>query len=144
MSLIKIWIHYVWSTKYRKPILKEPYRSLLFQHIKQHGYEKNIFIDRINGYEEHVHAIVSLGPNQTIDEIAQILKGESSFWFNNKSGFKAPKLSWQSEYFAASVSESALPELRAYVDGQVLHHQKKTFQEEYDELMKKYGFPLLG
>ncbi|MGZ5189525.1 MAG: IS200/IS605 family transposase [Flavisolibacter sp.] len=144
MSFIKIWIHFVWSTKYRKPILIEPYRSLLFQHIKQHAFEKNIFLDRINGYEEHVHAIVSLGPNQTIDGIAQILKGESSFWFNNKSGFKMPKLSWQGEYFAASVSESALPVLRAYVDRQVIHHQKKSFQKEYNDLMKKYGFESLG
>ena len=144
MSLIKIWIHYVWCTKYRKPILKEPYRSLLFQHIKQHAFEKNIFLDRINGYEEHVHAIISLGPNQTIDGVAQTLKGESSFWYNNKSGFKVPRLSWADKYFAASVSESALPVLRAYVDRQVMHHQKKTFQEEYDELMKKYGFEKFG
>lgn len=88
MSLIKIWIHYVWTTKNRKPLLKEPYRSLLYKHIREYAFEKNIFLDRINGYEEHVHAIVSLGSRQTIDGIAQILKGESSFWFNNKSGFK--------------------------------------------------------
>ena len=144
MSLIQVWIHYVWTTKYRKPILKEPYRSLLFQHIKHHAFEKNIFVDRINRYEEHVHAIVSLGSSQTIDGIAQILKGESSFWFNNKSGFKMPKLSWADKYFAASVSESMLPVLRAYVDRQVIHHQKKSFQEEYEEMMKIYGIKYLG
>src|SRR5215217_1288632 len=93
MSFIKIWLHYIWATKHRKPMLKEPYRSQLFEHIKQHAIEKNIYLDRINGYYDHVHAIVSLGSNQTIDGIAQLLKGKSSFWFNNRSGFPC-RLTW--------------------------------------------------
>jgi putative transposase len=144
MSFIKVWIHYVWSTKHRQAILKEPYRTQLFDHIKENAFKKNIFLDRINGFDEHVHAIISMGTHQTIDNIAQALKGESSFWFNNESGFDCPRLTWQDEYFAGSISESMLPVVRAYVDGQVFHHQKKTFAEEYDELMRAYGFDKIG
>jgi hypothetical protein len=53
---------------------------------------------------------------------------------------KAPKLEWQDEYFAVSVSESAIDTVRAYIDNQFSHHQKRTFAEEYEEFMKKYSF----
>lgn len=50
------------------------------------------------------------------------------------------KFSWQDEYFAVSVSESKLNDVRKYIENQVEHHKKKTFKEEYDEFIKKYGF----
>jgi REP element-mobilizing transposase RayT len=87
---------------------------------------------------------VSLGSDQTIRQIAQLIKGESSYWFNNKSGFKAEKLEWQDEYFAVSVSPSGLNAVRNYIDNQVVHHRKKNFEEEYQEMIKKYGFEKLG
>jgi REP element-mobilizing transposase RayT len=144
MPYIRVWIHYVWSTKNRLPILKDEFREPLFEHIKQNARLKSIYLDRVNGYYDHVHCLVSLGSDQTIEKTAQLIKGESSFWFNNKSGFKTDKLEWQDEYFAVSVSESGLEAVRAYIDGQVPHHQKKTFSEEYEEFMKRYGFKLLG
>src|SRR5689334_13275321 len=124
MPYIRVWVHYVWSTKYRKPILKHEVRDKLFQHMKENALIKDIFLDRINGYLDHVHALISLGANQTIDKLAQLMKGEASFWFNNKSGFNVGKLQWQDDYFAVSVSESMLKKVRAYIDAQVKHHQK--------------------
>lgn len=140
MPFIRVWIHYVWATKNRQAILTEDIRTVLFNHIKQNAITKKIYLDRINGYTEHVHCLVSLGSDQTIEKVAQLLKVESSFWLNNKSGLKAPKLEWQDEYFAVSVSESAIDTVRAYIDNQFNHHQKKTFAEEYEEFMKKYSF----
>jgi putative transposase len=140
MPFINVWIHYVWSTKIRRPILIDPFRDLLFHHIKENAREKKIFIDKINGYYEHVHCLVSLGSDQTLKEIAQLIKGESSFWFNNRSGFNTTRLDWQDEYFVVSVSPSKLNAVRAYIDNQVVHHQKASFEEEYQEMMKKYGF----
>jgi REP element-mobilizing transposase RayT len=144
MPYIRVWIHYVWSTKYRDPVLKDEFREILFEHIRQNARSKDIYLDRINGYYDHVHCLISLGSGQTIDKTAQLIKGESSFWFNNKSGFNTNKLEWQDEYFAVSVSESAVDNVRAYIDNQVKHHQKKTFAEEYEEFIKKYGFKELG
>jgi putative transposase len=144
MPFISVWIHYVWSTKIRKPVLVDPFRDQLFQHIKENAREKKIYLDKINGYHEHVHCLVSLSSDQTIRQIAQLIKGESSFWFNNESGFKTARLEWQDEYFAVSVSPSMLETVRAYIDKQVMHHQKKTFESEYQEMMKKYGFKKFG
>ena len=86
MPFIKVWIHFVWSTKNREAILKDNFRYPLFDHIKKNAQLKNIYLDRVNGYYDHAHCLVSLGSDQTIEKVAQLIKGESSFWFNNKSG----------------------------------------------------------
>ena len=140
MSYTKVFIHYVWSTKCRTPSLVMPYRHLLFDHIRQNALLKNIYLDRINGYTEHVHCLVWLKPTQSLDKVAQLLKGESAYWFNNLSGFNQQKLQWQDNYFAVSVSLSHIERVRAYIDNQEVHHQRKTFAEEYEALMKQYLF----
>lgn len=144
MPFIRVWIHYVWSTKYREPVLIDQFRYPLFEHIKQNASDKKIYLDRVNGYYDHVHCLVSLGSNQTIDKIAQLIKGESSYWFNNKSSFNTRKLEWQDEYWAVSVSESHLDSVRAYIDNQLAHHRKKTFEEEYQDLIISDGFEQFG
>jgi REP element-mobilizing transposase RayT len=68
-----------------------------------------------------------------------LLKGESSFWIN-RSGLISSHFGWQDEYFAVSVSESMVPMVRKYIANQEEHHRRKRFQEEYDELVKRYGF----
>ena len=142
MPIIKIWIHIVWSTKNRKPILAKDARQVLFEHIKENGKQKNIHVDFVNGHIDHVHCLISLNAEQTIANIVQLLKGESSFWANKNNLF-AEKLSWQSEYFAVSVSESGINRVREYIKNQEEHHRTKTFREEYEEFMAKYGFALI-
>ncbi|MBI2272673.1 MAG: IS200/IS605 family transposase [Bacteroidetes bacterium] len=140
MPFTKVCIHYVWSTKNREPVLTKPLRPLLFDHIRKNANQKEILIDRLNGDTDHIHCMVWLKPTQTIHEIAKLLKGESAHWFNNRSGINHVKLYWQDEYFAVSVSESLVPKLRAYIDNQEMHHQKKSFQKEYEEFLEKFKF----
>ena len=116
MPFIRVWIHYVWSTKNREPVLIDKFRYPLFEHIKQNASAKKIYLDRVNGYHDHVHCLLSLGSDQTIEKLAQLIKGESSYWFNNKSFLTANKLEWQDEYFAISVCESRLDSVRVYID----------------------------
>ncbi|MGC4037039.1 MAG: IS200/IS605 family transposase [Chitinophagaceae bacterium] len=140
MPYIRVWIHLVWATKNREPVLTNDVRYLLFDHIKQNAKSKGIFLDCVNGYDDHLHCLVSLGSGQTIEKIVQLIKGESSFWFNNRSGFKSKRLEWQDDYFAVSVSESGVEAVKRYIDNQEGHHKKKTFVEEYDEFISKFGF----
>ena len=140
MSFIKVYIHFVWSTKNRNPFLKTlEIREAMWQHIKQNAKEKGIYIDFISGYTDHCHCLVSLGPDQTISKTMQLIKGESANWFN-KQQFIEEKFQWQEEYFAVSVSESIVDKVRNYIKNQEVHHSKKSFQEEYLELIKKFGF----
>ena len=139
MPSVKVWIHFVWSTKNRTPLLSAEIRPQVFQHIRENAKEKNIFVDFINGYVDHVHALVSLGTDQTISQIMQLIKGESSFWIN-KNRLCRGKFEWQDEYFAVSVSESVVGNVRNYIKNQEAHHRHKTFEEEYRDFMMKAGF----
>jgi putative transposase len=139
MAYIKVWIHFVWTTKKRQAFLTNNVRSNIIAHIKENALKKNIYIDSIAGGKEHLHALISLNPKQAVSEVAQLLKGEVSFWIN-KVKLVQGKFEWQDKYFAVSVSESALPVVRKYIRTQEEHHRVKPFSEEYDAFMEKYGF----
>ena len=140
MPFIKVYIHFVWSTKNRIPFLDSlALREKVWNHIKDNGKKKGIFIDFVNGHSDHCHCLVSLGSNQTIEKVMQLIKGESAFWIN-KEALTKQKFEWQDEYFAVSVSESVIDKVRDYIKNQEEHHKQKTFQQEYDEFISKYGF----
>lgn len=70
MSFIKVYIHFVWSTKNRIPYLATPeIRQTLWNHIRENAKEKGIYIDFINGHAEHCHCLISLGVDQTIQKV---------------------------------------------------------------------------
>lgn len=103
MPFIKIYIHLVWSTYQRLPLLNtKELRYKVWNHIKENSKEKEIFIDTINGFSDHCHCLISLSSNQNIEKVVQLLKGESSFWIN-KNQLTSTKFQWQKEYFAISV-----------------------------------------
>ena len=136
MPFINIWVHLVWATKKRAPLLTKEMRQQVFEHIKENGLNKGIHVDFVNGHVDHVHCLVSLKAEQTIAQILQLLKGESSFWIN-KNNLGREHFDWQDDYFAVSVSESGLHAVREYIKNQEAHHTKKTFGEEYDEFIRK-------
>ena len=136
MPYSRVYIHFVWTTKNRFPFLDTfDLRRDLWNHIKDNANKKGIFIDSINGYQEHCHCLISLGIEQSMAKIMQLLKGESAYWMNKNQLCKG-KFEWQDEYFAASVSESALDKVRTYIGNQEQHHRKETFKQEYDELIE--------
>ncbi|CAN5365826.1 hypothetical protein BH23BAC2_BH23BAC2_27020 [soil metagenome] len=140
MSFIKVYIHFVWSTKNRYPFLNsKDLRFMVWNHIKENAKQKNIFIDYVNGYSDHCHCLVSLGLDQTIQKTMQLIKGESSYWIN-KNNLTLKKFEWQDEYYAISVSGSSIDRVRNYIKNQEEHHRIKTYQEEYDGFITKYGF----
>ena len=118
-------------------------RPKIFQHIKDNAKAKEIHLSLIGGYVDHVHCLISLGTNQTLEKTMQLIKGESSFWIN-KNNLCRTKFEWQDEYFAVSVSESVLEDVRNYIAHQEEHHRHKSFDEEFKVFMKKAGFQRFG
>jgi REP element-mobilizing transposase RayT len=140
MSWVRIWVHIVFSTKNREPLLNSAdLRKQVFQHIKKNAEEKGIWLDCVNGYSDHAHCLVSLNREQSISQVAQLIKGESSFWIN-KNNLVDGKFMWQDDYWAVSVSEKHLESLRHYIFNQEEHHRTATFKEEVTVFMKKYGW----
>ncbi|KQT20517.1 transposase [Chryseobacterium sp. Leaf404] len=142
MPFIKIYIHVVFSTSNRTPFLNTKYlRVKVWRHIKENASDKGIFMDMVNGYSDHCHCLISLGSNQNIEKIVQLIKGESSHWIN-KNNLTKEKFSWQDEYFAVSVSESKTELVRNYIKNQEKHHQHKSFADEFQEFIEKYNFKM--
>ncbi len=139
MAFIKVYIHYVFSTKNREKCLSQKVRAQLFPHILKNAREKDIFILRLNGHLEHLHCLVSMGRAHTLAETARLIKGNASRWLN-QSGLVAGKFQWQKEYFAVSVSETHLTKVQRYIENQEEHHRTMTFEEEYKLFLKNYGF----
>jgi putative transposase len=143
MSYVKIWVHVVFTTNQRKPWLRKEIRYNVHQHIIENCKEKEIFLQAINGYTDHVHCLISLGKDQNISKIIQLIKGESSFWIN-KNNLVPEKFSWQDDYWAVSVSESHVEATAKYIKNQETHHSIKTFSEEVNLFMKKYGWTAIA
>jgi putative transposase len=143
MSWVRVYIHIVFTTKNREPFLhSSDLRRNVFQHIKQNAEEKGIWLDCINGWQDHSHCLISLNKEQSISKVAQLIKGESSFWIN-KHKLTKNKFIWQDDYWVVGVSESHLARVREYILNQELHHTKKTFAEELRDFKEKYGWSFI-
>lgn len=76
-------------------------------------------------------------PSQSISQLLQDIKGNSSKWINEKRFVKG-KFEWQQGYGAFSYSQSQIKDVVAYIENQEDHHRKKTFKEEYIDLLEKF------
>ncbi len=119
----------VFTTKNREPMLNKEVRDILLKHMIVNAKKKGIWIDVVGGYRDHIHCLISLGKEQTISKVAQLIKGESSFWLNKKY-FTLKKFQWQDDYWAVSVSERNLKYLRDYILNQEDHHRDSSLDEE--------------
>jgi len=138
MPYLNVYLHIIWSTKNRSEIITKELKPLLIEHIKSKAKIKGIFIDTVNCVMDHIHFLVSLGSDQAISKIVQLIKGESSHLVNENKLIKG-KFEWQDDYIAISVSKSILDKVRKYITNQEEHHRTKSFLEEVDEFRKIYG-----
>jgi putative transposase len=133
MSITKNWIHMVFSTKHRKPLLTPTIRKEIFMHIFKNGKKNGLEMDYVNGYYDHCHCLFQLPPIITLSLAAQYLKGESSNWIN-QTQLTEEYFEWQDEYYAESVSPDRVPNVRQYIINQETHHKHLTLDKEMETL----------
>ena len=114
-------------------------KEMPLRHIAENAGGKGSYVDTVNCVEDHIHVLVSLGADQALSKVVQLIKGESSHWIN-QTGALEHKFGWQDDYYAESVRYSAVPGVRGYILGQEEHHRRKTFEEECGEFMERHGF----
>jgi REP element-mobilizing transposase RayT len=136
-ALVKIWIHAVFRTKNEAVIIPPDLRPALNQQIKSILTEQNCKVRVVNSVKDHMHCLFLLSADADIAGIIKNLKGISSHWINHENLIRS-KFTWQVGYGAFSVSESSVPNVEKYIGNQERHHQKTTFQEEYDRFMAIY------
>ncbi len=138
MPYLEIWIHMVWATKAREPLLTPIVLERLQPHIQEQCAMKEIYLDIVNGYVDHMHALFALPGTQPVAKIAQLIKGESSHWLNQQEWCRG-SFEWQDDYAAFSVCPSDRRVVREYIRSQASHHRVKSFAEEYGEMVERAG-----
>lgn len=134
----KIWLHYVWSTKNREPLLTSQMRNKFIKHVIEYANQNEVEIEALNATADHVHLLSSLNPSQSPSTIINLIKGESSNWIN-KMNLTKGKFSWQEGYSVFSVSYSNINKVRKYINTQQEHHRKISFAEEIDKMLIAYN-----
>lgn len=137
-SYNKIWIHAIWATKERMPLIHANVENKIHQFIASQLSELGCSVSIINGMPDHLHCLFLLSPQKSIAEVMKQIKGSSSH-FINQQNLVADKFAWQTGYAAYSVSASVVEKVVEYIRNQKTHHQKKTFSQEYDEFLIAYG-----
>lgn len=138
MANVIIWVHVVWGTKNRYPFLNQPNRDQIINHIKSNSRSKSIYLRSINGYVDHLHALVGLGTEMNLAKLVMLIKGESSFWINKQNMFPM-KFEWAHEYYARSICESHVWKVDQYIKNQETHHNKTSWEDELTEFLKEYN-----
>jgi len=135
-SLANIYIHLIFSTSDRQPLLTDDIRPSLHSYLGQIGKTLECPLIIANSVEDHVHILHRLSRTVTISKAVEEFKKSTSKWLKSQSPDLA-NFSWQSGYGAFSVSESNLDSVTAYIQNQREHHHTKSFQDEFREFLKK-------
>ena len=137
-SLSAVYIHLVFSTKDRRPLLRDkPTRDALHSYLG--GISKQLYCPPIlvGGVEDHVHLLARFGRTITQSEWVKELKRVSNLWLKER-GRDYADFEWQGGYADFSVSQSNLEQVKQYIAGQEEHHRKMGFQDELRALLKKH------
>ncbi len=137
-SFNKLWIHAIWATKNRMPLVDQSIEQKVYAFISDQLREQGCPVRIINGMPDHIHCLFLLTPQKSIAEVIKQIKGSSSHYINQNS-LTSEKFAWQTGYAAYSVSESVVEKVFYYIKKQKLLHQKKSFQKEYDEFLAVYA-----
>lgn len=137
-SLNKIYIHIVFSTKNREPLISDDIKEDLFNYLG--GVCKNLECNpiQVGGYRDHVHILCLLSKKITLIKLLEELKSSSSKWIKTRN-VKFSNFYWQSGYGAFSVNPTEIEIVTAYIKKQEDHHKIKSFQDEYRVFLKKYN-----
>ena len=136
-SLAKNYIHIVFSTKHRAPLIKETIQHELYSYIG--GICKNLecFPLRIGGVADHIHILCMLSKKIPLMKLIEEIKSHSSKWIKTK-GEDHKTFYWQNGYGAFSVNPAQIEIVSAYINNQAEHHAKKTFMSEYRTFLEEY------
>ena len=133
----QIHIQFVFAVKYRNGLIHSSFKEELYQYISGIIKDNNHKLLAINGMSDHIHILIGMRPTQSISELMQIIKANSSKWINEKKFLKI-KFEWQEGYGAFSYSKSHVQNVINYIQNQEERHKTKSFQEEYLEFLEAF------
>jgi len=145
-SLARVSLHLVFSAKDRRRVfVVQEMRDATAGYIT--GVLKNLDcpVIRIGVVTEHVHVLYLQSRTETVADVVATVKRESSAWIKDQPWARMnpnfAQFHWQNGYGVFSVSESNVKDVAQYIDGQMKHHKRVTFQDEYRAFLKRHNVP---
>ncbi len=134
----QIHIQAVFAVHDRQSLIQREWKVPLYKNItailQNHGHK----MLQINGISDHVHILFGMRPTQSLSDLMKQVKQGSSYWINT-NGLIKQKFSWQEGYGAFSYAKQDIPNIIHYIQNQEQHHKRKTFQEEYLEMLDQFN-----
>ncbi len=134
-SYNKIWIHSVWSTKNREPLIAPKYEQIIFDYMRSKFKELGCPVRIINGMSDHVHCLFLLNPNRSMADVIKNVKGSTSYFVNNILKLKI-KFAWQDGYGSFSIGESSVNRTFEYIENQKTKHSKQSYYQEMEKFIQ--------
>jgi len=132
----QIHIQAVFTVQNRDCIISNRWKNDLYKYITGIVQNNNHKLLSIGGMPDHIHILIGLRPSQSLSDLMQDIKGDSSKWINNNRLVKG-RFSWQEGYGAFSYSKKELKNVINYINNQEFHHKNKRFTSEYLELLEE-------
>ena len=136
-SYLSLYVHIVFSTKGREALITPNLQNRLWAYMGGIARENYMKALSIGGTQDHVHVLLSIPATVPVAKAVQLIKGGSSKWVHD-TFVDSRRFAWQEGYGAFSVNVSLLEETIRYIEGQAEHHERKTFQEEYIEFLRRH------
>jgi REP element-mobilizing transposase RayT len=133
----QIHIHGIFAVKYRDAVISKLWQEDLYKYITGIIQNKGHKLLSIGGVSDHIHLLFGMRPTQSLSELMQMVKNNSSKWINDKKLVRG-YFSWQEGFSAFSYSKSQIHQVCNYIENQEQHHAKITFLDEYKEFLKLF------
>lgn len=134
----QIHLQIVFSVKFRQALLNKKWTNELHAYITGIVQNNNHKMLCINTMPDHLHMLIGFRTHQSLGDLMEMVKGDSSGWINSKT-LTSHQFNWQGGYGAFSYHKELVPTIIKYIQNQEEHHKTKTFREEYLELLKEFG-----
>ena len=133
----QIHLQFVFAVKYRNGLIHSSFKKELYHYISGIIKAHNHKLLAINGMSDHLHILVGMRPSQSVSDLMQNIKTNSSKWINEKKFLKV-KFEWQEGYGAFSYSKSHVQNVIHYIQNQEEKHKVKSFNEEYLDFLNAF------
>jgi len=137
-SYTQLYAQIIFSPRCRQNLIHNRIKDDIYKYIVGIIKKKNQKPMIINGMPDHVHILLGFSPDITISDLVRDIKSNSTNFVNDNNLIQG-KFSWQKGFGAFTYSKSQVPRVVRYIKNQEEHHCKKTFKEEYLELLEKFG-----
>jgi REP element-mobilizing transposase RayT len=133
----QIYIQVVFAVEARQSLISPEHQEEIYRYITGITRNQGQKLIAINGMPDHVHILIGLKPDIALSDLVRDIKASSSTFINDKQWIRG-KFRWQEGFGAFSYGHSQLDGVVRYIENQKLHHQSRSFKNEYFALLRKF------